>query len=56
LEKDNIIIRDLSLAKLSYSIKKDSFDGIIIEAFEIFILMHTLADNLKEANSNLLKE
>ena len=55
LGDDEISVKDITLPKLDKLLQKDSFDGSIAEAFEIFILIHSLADNLKEADDNLQK-
>jgi hypothetical protein len=51
-----ISVKDITLPKLDKLLQKDSFDGSIAEAFEIFILIHSLADNLKEAEENLQRQ
>jgi hypothetical protein len=53
LNDDHISVKDITLPKLDKLLQKDSFDGSIAEAFEIYILIHSLADNLKEAEENL---
>lgn len=53
LGDENISVKDITLPKLDKLLQKESFDGSIAEAFEIFILIHSLADNLKEADENL---
>lgn len=50
LELSNIVIKDLPLSKLNNRLDKDSFEGSVQEAFEIYILMHSLADNVPSAN------
>ena len=49
MDVDEVDMKELSLNKLNHRLSKDSFDGNIAEAFEIFILMHSLADSIKEA-------
>jgi hypothetical protein len=53
LEVNEVDITELSLNKLNNRLKKNSFDGNIAEAFGIFILMHSLADTVKEAEAHL---
>ena len=50
LETENIVVKDLPLSKLNNKLDKDSFDSCIQEAFEIYILMHSLADNVPASN------
>jgi hypothetical protein len=49
LEVQSVDILDLSLNKINKRLKKESLDSNVAEAFEIFILMHSLADNVIEA-------
>jgi hypothetical protein len=49
----NINVKDIPVAKLDKSLRKDSFDDSVREAFEIFNLMHSLADNSKTAEEQL---
>jgi len=44
LDKD-IPVKDIPVAKLDKNLKKDSFDDSVREAFEIYNLMHSLADS-----------
>ena len=48
-----IDVKEISLNKLNNRLQKESFDGNVGEAFEIYILMHSLADCIQEAESNL---
>jgi hypothetical protein len=50
LDTEIIVIKDLPLSKLNNRLDKDSFEGSIQEAFEIYILMHSLADNVEVAH------
>ena len=50
IDQTNILIKDLPLSKLNNRLDKDSFEGFIQEAFEIYILMHSLADNVAIAH------
>ena len=50
LDTDKIVIKDLPLSKLNNRLDKDSFEGSVQEAFEIYILMHSLADSVPHAN------
>ena len=56
LRVDDVDMRDLSLNKLNHRLLKESFDGNIGEAFEIYILMHSLADSIKEAGVYLERD
>lgn len=53
LETENIVIKDLPLSKLNNKLDKDSFDSCIQEAFEIYILMNSLADSVPAANEQM---
>ena len=55
LNLKTIDISRLELNRINNSLNKDSFKGNIIEAFEIFILLHTLADTNARARANLEK-
>lgn len=46
-------VNSLSIASLNDRLKKDSFEGNIMEAFEIFTLFHNLAENIESARNNL---
>lgn len=46
-------MKNFSLNSLSDRLTKDSFDGNINEAFELYILMQQLAENYDVAKSNL---
>ena len=52
-KNDSLDVEKMSLSALNNTLKRDSFAGNIIEAFEIFILMHTLADSNDVARQNL---
>jgi len=56
LNEEEINFKELSLNKISNRLKKDSLDSNVAEAFEIYILMHSLADSIKEAESQLNRE
>lgn len=49
LNDDNINLKDLSINKVSNKLQKTSLNSNVAEAFEIYILMHSLADTIKEA-------
>ena len=51
--KQPIDFKRLSINQISNKLKKESLDSNIVEAFEIYILMHSLADSVKEAEVNL---
>ena len=53
LDEQGIDVRDVSLNRLNKRLNKESFDGNIAEAFEIYILMHSLADSIPEAEDHL---
>jgi hypothetical protein len=55
LEKDDIVIQNLSINQINKRLAKDSFDCVIAEAFEIYILMHSLADSVEGADKMLYK-
>ena len=56
LDTENIVIKDLGLSKLNNRLDKDSFEGSVQEAFEIYILMHSLADSVPFANEQMGKK
>jgi len=56
MKQDEVDMKELSLNKLNHRLDKGSFDGNIAEAFEIFILMHSLADSIKEAAACLERD
>jgi len=45
LNKDNLVVKDIPLSTLDHRLQKESFDDSVAEAFEIYILIHTLADS-----------
>ena len=47
--------REVPHVSLDNKLQKDSFDGNVAEAFEIYILIHSLADN-NVADRHLEKE
>jgi hypothetical protein len=49
LNDDNINLKDLSINKVSNKLQKTSLNSNVAEAFEIYILMHSLADTIQEA-------
>jgi len=49
LNKDNIELKDISINKVCSKLKKNDLDTNVAEAFEIYILMHSLADSIQEA-------
>ena len=53
--KEDINIADLSLHEISKNLKKESFDGNVAEAFEIYNLMHSLADSIPGAGDQFSK-
>lgn len=53
LDVEDIDMKELSLNKLIKRLKKESFEGTVSEAFEIYILMHSLADSNEEAKQNI---
>ena len=53
LNDDNVNIANISLSTIDDKLQKDSFEGNINEAFELFILMQSLAENLESAKANL---
>jgi hypothetical protein len=55
LGKSNVVIKDLALSVLDNRLQKDSFDEAVQEAFEIYILIHTLADS-NVAQEHLARE
>lgn len=55
LEDDFTTVNDLHLSKLDSKLNKESFKNNISEAFEIFTLFHSLAENMESAKKNLEK-
>ena len=53
LGEDDIDVKEINLNRINSILEKDSFDGNIGEAFQIYILMHSLADSIKEEEINL---
>jgi hypothetical protein len=53
MDTDNIVIQELSINKLDKRLTSDSFDGSLAEAVEIYILMHSLADSISDAEKHL---
>ena len=53
LNKEDIVVKDIPMIKLDSKLRKDSFDDFVAEAFEIFILIHSLADSIKVAEDHL---
>ena len=56
LEKDDVVIQNLSINQINKRLDKSSFDSVIAEAFEIYILMHSLADSVEGADKMLYKQ
>lgn len=48
LGREEINIKDLNLNLIQSKLKRDSFEGTINEAFQIYILMNSLKDSLEE--------
>ena len=55
LGEENIDLTELTINRLNNYLEKNSFDGNIGEAFQIYILMYSLADTIKEQEINLEK-
>jgi len=55
LDKEDIVIQKLSINQINKRLVDKSFDTIIAEAFEIYILMHSLADSVEGADQMLHK-
>ena len=53
LGETDLNIADLNLGRLNSALVKDSFEGSINEAFELYILLQTLAFNSDVAKSNI---
>ena len=53
LGEEDIDVKEIKLTRINSRLEKDSFDGNIGEAFQIYILMHSLADSIKEEEINL---
>ena len=53
LGETDLNIADLNLGRLNNALVKDSFEGSINEAFELYILLQTLAFNSDVAKSNI---
>ena len=49
----SLTINDITIPKIDRKLTRDSFDGSVAEAFEIYILIHSLADSSKEASEHL---
>lgn len=49
LNKESIEIKDVPIHKIDSLLEGDSFQEIIQEAFQLYILLHTLADSTKMA-------
>ena len=45
LDKENLVVREIPFKKIFDKLLKDSFDTSVAEAFEIYILLHSLADS-----------
>lgn len=56
LSKESIEIKDVPIHKIDSLLEGDSFQEIIQEAFQLYILLHTLADSTKMAAQQLQKE
>jgi hypothetical protein len=56
LQKDEIVIQNISINQIDKRLEKLSFEGPIAEAFEIYILMHSLADSVEGADDMLYKQ
>lgn len=56
LGEDDIDVKEIKLNRINSRLEKDSFDGNIGEGFQIYILMHSLADTIKEEEINLQKD
>ena len=55
LDVEDIDVRELPMKRIFDKLQKDSFDDSIAEAFEIYILLHALADSNEIANKQLSK-
>lgn len=53
---EELDVKELSVNKLNNRLKKESFELSISEAFEIYILMHSLADSNEEAKQNIQRK
>ena len=56
LQKDEIKIQEISINQIDKRLEKFSFETSIAEAFEIYILMHSLADCVEGAAEWLNKQ
>lgn len=56
LGSENIDFEKMSINQISKRLNKDSFDSNVSEAFEIYILIHSLADYDKNAQMYLSRE
>lgn len=53
---ESINMKDFQTVRLNKNLKKESFDGNINECFQIYILMHSLADAIPEQQEILMRE
>jgi hypothetical protein len=53
LDKENLVVREIPFKKIFDKLLKDSFDTSVAEAFEIYILLHSLADSNSYAENML---
>ena len=56
LNKEEVVIQNLSINQINKRLNKGSFDDVIAEAFEIYNLMHSLADSVEGADAMLYKQ
>jgi len=53
LDRQNLVVREIPFKKIFDKLQKDSFDTSVAEAFEIYILLHSLADSNSYAEGML---
>jgi len=56
LEKENLVVREIPFGRIFDKLLKESFDSPVAEAFEIYILLHSLADSNETAEKMLSQE
>jgi hypothetical protein len=52
-DNEDLKYDDITIPKINKNLKKEDFDGCIAEGFQIYILIHSLADSCPEAAEQL---
>lgn len=56
LKQENLTVKNIPIHRIDAVLEGDSFEDNIQEAFQIYILLHSLADSIDIAKDQLMKE